>query len=284
MAMRDENIQYLREQQATKVLQGFLQSKSVDIKLTAVAGLADISTDEEAEHTGTSEDVVQFLLSILDNALDDEEHDYKGWSGTEIVRGKVRNQLAYPPVAQLSDNSLEMMPIKKLLVEQGVLPLLTKGIQSDLEDEKTESIEALWRLSFCKENHPAFVENGELMDLVQKVKYDRQEKDSCRAAAEGILFQLRTELDRREKTQYWAKEFLKRVDFQRKAKIASSAKVKPTTEKTPTAVSQAGHVMLSYNWGHQPLVKKIHDQLVERGIKVWMDIKKMRGSTRTVHG
>ncbi|CAF4797410.1 unnamed protein product [Rotaria sp. Silwood1] len=32
------------------------------------------------------------------------------------------------------------------------------------------------------------------------------------------------------------------------------------------------HVMLSYNWNSQALVSKIHDILIDEGIKVWMDI------------
>ena len=37
--------------------------------------------------------------------------------------------------------------------------------------------------------------------------------------------------------------------------------------------------MISYQWANQPLIKKIRDSLQENGIKCWMDIDDMQGST-----
>ena len=39
------------------------------------------------------------------------------------------------------------------------------------------------------------------------------------------------------------------------------------------------HVMLSYNWDHQSVIKRVHASLVSRGYSVWIDIEKMQGST-----
>jgi hypothetical protein len=39
------------------------------------------------------------------------------------------------------------------------------------------------------------------------------------------------------------------------------------------------HVMMSYNWGHQPVIKRIHSALVERGYRMWIDVEQMKGST-----
>ena len=33
------------------------------------------------------------------------------------------------------------------------------------------------------------------------------------------------------------------------------------------------HIMLSYQWDDQPLVKRIHERLTEHGLPVWMDIE-----------
>ena len=38
------------------------------------------------------------------------------------------------------------------------------------------------------------------------------------------------------------------------------------------------HVMLSYQWDHQPQVTRAHDLLVKLGLKVWMDISGGMGS------
>lgn len=33
------------------------------------------------------------------------------------------------------------------------------------------------------------------------------------------------------------------------------------------------HIMLSYQWDDQTLVKKVYDRLMENGFQVWMDIE-----------
>ena len=39
------------------------------------------------------------------------------------------------------------------------------------------------------------------------------------------------------------------------------------------------HVMLSYNWGHQGVIKRLNTALKARSYSVWIDIEKMQGST-----
>eukprot|EP01048_Picozoa_sp_COSAG05_P004418 COSAG05_NODE_237_length_13170_cov_25.700558_5_plen_1165_part_00 len=39
------------------------------------------------------------------------------------------------------------------------------------------------------------------------------------------------------------------------------------------------HVMLSYNWDHQSVIKRVNSALQSRGYTVWIDIEKMQGST-----
>ena len=38
-------------------------------------------------------------------------------------------------------------------------------------------------------------------------------------------------------------------------------------------------MMLSYNWGHQDVIKRLNTALKSRGYSVWIDIEKMQGST-----
>ena len=42
---------------------------------------------------------------------------------------------------------------------------------------------------------------------------------------------------------------------------------------------QCKHVMISYNWGQQPVMMKIRDELKSAGYSVWMDVDKIGGST-----
>lgn len=45
------------------------------------------------------------------------------------------------------------------------------------------------------------------------------------------------------------------------------------------STSNRGHVMISYQWKNQKLIQKIRDRLQENGVKCWMDIDDMQGST-----
>jgi hypothetical protein len=51
--------------------------------------------------------------------------------------------------------------------------------------------------------------------------------------------------------------------------------------ETLSAVSANEHIMLSYNWDHQGVIKRVHSSLVRRGYTTWIDIEKMQGSTVT---
>ena len=54
----------------------------------------------------------------------------------------------------------------------------------------------------------------------------------------------------------------------------------PTRQKTkPDLADKKGHIMLSYQWANQELVKQIRNTLRENNFPVWMDIDDMGGST-----
>eukprot|EP01047_Picozoa_sp_COSAG01_P044245 COSAG01_NODE_3985_length_5465_cov_3.480432_6_plen_497_part_00 len=39
------------------------------------------------------------------------------------------------------------------------------------------------------------------------------------------------------------------------------------------------HIMLSYNWDHQDVIKRVHASLVRHGYSIWIDVEQMQGST-----
>ena len=39
------------------------------------------------------------------------------------------------------------------------------------------------------------------------------------------------------------------------------------------------HIMISYNWGSQDMVKTIKKGLIGHGYNCWLDIEQMQGST-----
>lgn len=69
-----------------------------------------------------------------------------------------------------------------------------------------------------------------------------------------------------------AKKYARQALFELRPTRAGGAPV-------AAAAVSAEHVMLSYNWGHQPTIKRIKASLASRGYTVWIDIEKMQGST-----
>ena len=43
------------------------------------------------------------------------------------------------------------------------------------------------------------------------------------------------------------------------------------------------HIMLSYNWGHQEVIKRINVALKARGYTVWIDVVRLLEGTHVVH-
>eukprot|EP00026_Physarum_polycephalum_P003089 Phypoly_transcript_03098.p1 GENE.Phypoly_transcript_03098~~Phypoly_transcript_03098.p1 ORF type:complete len:657 (+),score=97.00 Phypoly_transcript_03098:524-2494(+) len=53
----------------------------------------------------------------------------------------------------------------------------------------------------------------------------------------------------------------------------------PPAVAAPTYAKGQGHVMISYNWGNQPLVLRLAKTLQNGGYNVWLDVEQMAGST-----
>ena len=63
------------------------------------------------------------------------------------------------------------------------------------------------------------------------------------------------------------------------ATAAALAQTSNTGSIGDDAATGSEHVMLSYNWSHQDIIKRLHVALKARGYVVWIDIEKMQGST-----
>eukprot|EP01047_Picozoa_sp_COSAG01_P027718 COSAG01_NODE_1837_length_9083_cov_143.534617_2_plen_1123_part_00 len=65
-------------------------------------------------------------------------------------------------------------------------------------------------------------------------------------------------------------------------RCASGALFELETERRQTELSSVAadeHIMLSYNWDCQAVIKRVHASLVRRGYTTWIDVEKMQGST-----
>ena len=89
--------------------------------------------------------------------------------------------------------------------------------------------------------------------------------EQARQYASGALFEL----------DEVARQKAKAAAVAAKAAAASGS----GSDGDDAVVPATEHVMLSYNWDHQPTIKRINTALQARGYSVWIDIEKMQGST-----
>ena len=64
-----------------------------------------------------------------------------------------------------------------------------------------------------------------------------------------------------------------------KAKEAAAAGRSAAASTEDSGVATIEHIMLSYNWDHQDVIKRVHASLVHRGYTTWIDVHDMQGST-----
>eukprot|EP01047_Picozoa_sp_COSAG01_P045902 COSAG01_NODE_4264_length_5198_cov_3.619337_4_plen_380_part_00 len=110
--------------------------------------------------------------------------------------------------------------------------------------------------------------------------------EKARQAATGALFELDETI--RQKAKAAAKR--------RRGSISAGsthaqllAQIKGGDPDSDTIVEEAEqeeeieHIMLSYNWGHQEVIKRINVALKARGYTVWIDVVRLLEGTHVVH-
>ncbi|KAL3892371.1 hypothetical protein ACJMK2_004582 [Sinanodonta woodiana] len=242
----DQTISSLRRHGIVTTITPYLDAGDDEIRLITLATLANIIDEEQSE-----------VLKDKHDALKRGNHNYKGWTAKECglcVRRLARNDAN-----------------KKPLVEMGCLHQLVKLAMGKTIEEQREAVGAIWVLAFDKDNQAKILENTELqiIELLVKLKDTSLDKE-VRKAADSTLWILREQLQNHDKYKHIATYYIKK-------NIPNSTEEQKTEELV--VQKKTGHVMISYNWGHQKELIKISDILREKGFPVWMDIKNMGGST-----
>ncbi|KAK7464062.1 hypothetical protein BaRGS_00037950 [Batillaria attramentaria] len=227
-------------------------------KLCALSALANMANDKEVASLTATLDLVRFLLQKIAQAFTNVQLSDDGWFVTELM-GVVR---------QLSKND----DTSKRFVQEGVLKLLLTGLQSHIDDLKYVCIETALLLCLVEDNTPAFLELGNLLDAI--VDVGRNGNEACRRTARSILWQLRGKLLRTPRLHRYANEFPNKE--QELPQYGSGSGSGQT--KVPVTRTRERHVMLSYQWDDQPVVRKVCEKLREHGFQVWMDLDNMAGS------
>ncbi|XP_060569404.1 uncharacterized protein LOC132727835, partial [Ruditapes philippinarum] len=270
MSRRESNMSSLRAADMISCMIPYLKSPNKQYALTALASLAAIIKEEECDIIKSNKEIVMHLLDCIRKGMKDKMRICEGWSCQECVF----------IVKLLARNDTNI----KTLVELGALELLVEMARIGDEDEQYESVSALWALCFDEDNQSLITGKPELevVDLLVDLKSSKNKK--IKNVCNGALWTLRdvlkkTVVEKYKKIAYLAVEALNLFPFSFiNMTCWEQLDNKDKTDRLEKTLSR-GHVMISYQWADQKILRIVRDKIKARGYKVWMDIDEMGGST-----
>ncbi|XP_052086155.1 uncharacterized protein LOC127723543 isoform X2 [Mytilus californianus] len=250
IAQKEELTGGFREVGIVEAVKPYLNSYQERKQLTSLAILANVINEEESEILKSNEGLITFTIKSLKRGMNDKmRRNGIGWSVRETVR-TIR-------MVAKNDNN------KTTVYTCGAVPLLVElANQPGDADEQREAVEALWSLSFDQQIQAEIINDPEcgVIDTFVKLYKSAEDKGVRRICGKAL---------------WTMKNSLK--NSQHYKKVGEEFSFLPVTPRE--SEQRDTHVMISYNWGHQSIVKEICGQLRNNGIKVWMDIDDMHGST-----
>ena len=127
------------------------------IKTAAILTSTYVMDEEEIIQLMADNTVITYILGVVGKALKVRSHRADGYSCLELVQGLT--------VLALSDD------MKRMLVQNGVLPYLTKVLEVGDAAEKEQATKVLWTLAFHKENRPKLLVGIEVVGGVSRGFY-----------------------------------------------------------------------------------------------------------------
>ena len=188
--------------------------------------------DENTNHLILAdENLLSFIIILLNLAWQSEDRRRcYGFSAKELAEG----------LSHLAINDAN----KKILGQNGVIPVLISVIKTSNEDEeKASATRALWMLAFDDNNKEKVRQEEGAMDILHQLQ--QSENPEVQKAAAGALWEIEGKTARH----------LERIE------------------------STGNHVMISYQWDSQEVLVEVKNRLQASGYRVWMDLEEMGGST-----
>ena len=209
----------------------FAKKKKKEIAAVSLLTLAYL-VDEHTNHLiFADKNLLSFIITLLDEAWQSKDRHSNGYSAKELAEG----------LRHLAINDTN----KKILGQNGVIPVLISLIKTSNEDEeKASATRALWMLAFHDNNKEKIRQEEGAMDILHQLQ--QSENSEVQKAAAGTLWELEGKTARQ------------------------------SSEKRE---STGNHVMISYQWDSQEVLVEVKNRLQASGYRVWMDLEQMRGST-----
>lgn len=220
------------------ILEDLLKTEITYVKLVVLLALSYMVNEEENKKISADETLFDFLLDMVKKAEKAKERRQWGFSVHELING----------LAKLAKNDEN----KTLIMSKGAFDILKRLLKKGKNAEQIAVVNAIWELSFAKKNKVLFKEDKEVWKTLKELR-NSDDKELSKAA-QGAYFVINEGKDQEKRSK------------------------KPESEKADKEAPDAGHIMLSYNWGNQKILLQIRDRLQEKGMTVWMDVDNMEGS------
>ena len=169
--LRDRELFANREQ----TLLYFAKKKVPAIAAESLLTLAYL-VDENTNHLILAdENLLSFIITLLDEAWQSEDRHSNGYSAKELAEG----------LSHLAINDAN----KNILGQNGVIPVLISVIKTSNEDEeKASATRALWMLAFDNNNKEKVRQEEGAMDILHQLQQSKNSE--VKKAAAGALWEL----------------------------------------------------------------------------------------------
>ena len=169
--LRDRELFANREQ----TLLYFAKKKVPAIAAESLLTLAYL-VDENTNHLILAdENLLSFIITLLDEAWQSEDRHSNGYSAKELAEG----------LSHLAINDAN----KNILGQNGVIPVLISVIKTSNEDEeKASATRALWMLAFHDSNKEKIRQEEGAMDILHRLQ--QSENPEVQKAAAGALWEI----------------------------------------------------------------------------------------------
>nr|XP_054751810.1 uncharacterized protein LOC129257501 isoform X1 [Lytechinus pictus] len=239
MSTTPGNRHLFREEGVAGKMQPYLEGDPF-LKTICMITLAYIIEEGQEEALVEKEaDTLEYLVGILRDALKSPDKRFQGLCDREIATALGR-------LAVHDSNKCKIL-------EAGGLPLLVKMLKDRSTDTQEAAANTVWNLAFSDVGRQKIVENGECVKLLESLT--QSPESSVSDTAKGALWVI-------------TKGQAKQVENDKTAE-----------EMQAGGMESSKHIMISYQWGSQPIVLKIRDNLRTAGYQVWLDVDHMHGST-----
>lgn len=158
-----------------KTLLYFAKVKNTGVAVTALLCLAYLVNEDTNHLISADENLLCFIITILNGAYQFEDRRWDGYSAKELAEGL--SHLA------INDNN------KKILGQNGAIRVLTATLQTSNDDEETASgARALWMLAFDDTNKDKIRQEEGTLDTLHALYHSANPE--VQKAAAGALWEI----------------------------------------------------------------------------------------------